>query len=387
MKKLIGDVSRITGLSVNGIRYYEEQGVVKPERKGKYRYYSSDDLTAINRAVNYRAMGFTLPESAEMANIDNMGEIICRMEKRLEEIEQEQAALARLQSSVRRRLLQIKFVKERGTLCTLETNPHFIWMHTNPGGKDGSREEYLENYRLTNELQPEVSPGMVIPLGGLREMAPGEQRMMYSGQIAQMGTEAAKAISLRATNTIREFLPVLCIRAAVRVEGCRPPSNEELAHVFAFAKENDLEFCGDAFSQRAIALRDGKDGVSAFYIQIWFPVKKLKSKVDSPVKGGPILRLRLCRNSNRRETYEERQEDFGAGAGFGYASEHGCLPDRRPRRKRCRCCGTHCCPCCSYGSACRTRSSARTRGHLHPRYLCGYRHGYELGHRAECHLL
>jgi len=276
MKKLIGDISKLTGLSVSGIRYYEERGVVKPVRRGKYRYYSDEDLMAINRAVNYRAMGFSLSDSAEMANIDNMDEFYLRLEKRLEEIDKELQKMLEIQKNVRRRLMQVKFVRERGKLCTLEDNPHFIWM-VGMRMKGRLIERFaLDNYKLSAMLEPEAAPGFLIPLEEI--LSDQDEKDVLCGRIAEWGTGAASEILLRGNNIVREIVPVPCICAMTRIVGARSPSNEDISHVLEFAEQNDLEFCGDAFSQRAIAVKEQGEAETVFYNRFWFPVKKKEKR-------------------------------------------------------------------------------------------------------------
>lgn len=41
---LIGEVSRATGLSCKAIRLYEELGLIRPARAGRYRHFSAADL-------------------------------------------------------------------------------------------------------------------------------------------------------------------------------------------------------------------------------------------------------------------------------------------------------------------------------------------------------
>jgi DNA-binding transcriptional MerR regulator len=46
----IGELSRRTGVSVRALRYYEEQGLLRPQRRPNgYRVYSDADVSAIRR--------------------------------------------------------------------------------------------------------------------------------------------------------------------------------------------------------------------------------------------------------------------------------------------------------------------------------------------------
>ncbi len=58
----IGDFSRLTQVSVRMLRYYDEQGLLKPasvDRFTDYRYYSADQLPRLNRILALRDLGFT----------------------------------------------------------------------------------------------------------------------------------------------------------------------------------------------------------------------------------------------------------------------------------------------------------------------------------------
>lgn len=70
MKFSIGQVSKLTGFSVSGIRYYEQAGVISPMRgtNGKYRDFSMHELQLLLTCKHYRDCGFTLAESVELLN-------------------------------------------------------------------------------------------------------------------------------------------------------------------------------------------------------------------------------------------------------------------------------------------------------------------------------
>ena len=60
----IGEISKITGVSVSTLRYYEEIGLLKPACKSstKYRYYRKDDIQLIIFIKKAQNIGFTLDE-------------------------------------------------------------------------------------------------------------------------------------------------------------------------------------------------------------------------------------------------------------------------------------------------------------------------------------
>ncbi len=59
----IGTVINLTTLTARQIRYYEEQGLVKPSRNaGNHRMYSLNDVDSLIRVMNDRKAGMSLAD-------------------------------------------------------------------------------------------------------------------------------------------------------------------------------------------------------------------------------------------------------------------------------------------------------------------------------------
>lgn len=59
----IGEVAKITGLSIKAIRLYEEKGLIMPPpRKGKYRVYSNSHLDTLQLIKEAKILGVTLAQ-------------------------------------------------------------------------------------------------------------------------------------------------------------------------------------------------------------------------------------------------------------------------------------------------------------------------------------
>lgn len=60
----IKEFSSVTGWSIDTIRFYEEKGLLHPQRdeSSKYRYFSQQDLEAAESIRVGRALGFSLAE-------------------------------------------------------------------------------------------------------------------------------------------------------------------------------------------------------------------------------------------------------------------------------------------------------------------------------------
>lgn len=93
---LIGDVSRIVGMSRDALRFYEKKGVIRSRKKENgYRYFSEDDIYRLMCIVYRRKMNDSLEEIRDFVKEDksiaNMRE---HLKKRVGE-EEEQIRLRR----------------------------------------------------------------------------------------------------------------------------------------------------------------------------------------------------------------------------------------------------------------------------------------------------
>ncbi|TWH45527.1 MerR family transcriptional regulator [Sporomusa sp. KB1] len=69
-KYKIGAMARLLGMSTEGLRYYEESGIITPKKQedSKYRYYDVWDIHILVRARAYRRLGFSLQDVYAIIN-------------------------------------------------------------------------------------------------------------------------------------------------------------------------------------------------------------------------------------------------------------------------------------------------------------------------------
>ncbi|MDT3442776.1 MULTISPECIES: MerR family transcriptional regulator [unclassified Pseudofrankia] len=60
---LIGELAAVTGTTTRALRYYEEQGLLRPRRtQSDYRVYEDDDVTRVDNIRSLLAVGFMLED-------------------------------------------------------------------------------------------------------------------------------------------------------------------------------------------------------------------------------------------------------------------------------------------------------------------------------------
>lgn len=67
----IGQVAERTGLSLRTIRFYEENGLVRPTTRsdGGFRLYSDDDVARLEVITRMKPLGFRLEEMQELLTL------------------------------------------------------------------------------------------------------------------------------------------------------------------------------------------------------------------------------------------------------------------------------------------------------------------------------
>jgi DNA-binding transcriptional MerR regulator len=62
----ISQMSRVFGVSLRTLRFYEDRGLLKPRREGNARYYRSTDRIRMEMILKGKKLGFTLTEIQDL---------------------------------------------------------------------------------------------------------------------------------------------------------------------------------------------------------------------------------------------------------------------------------------------------------------------------------
>ena len=67
----ISDLARELDITTRAIRFYEEQGMLAPERRGQERIYSAKDKVTLKLILRGKRIGFSLAECRELIELYN----------------------------------------------------------------------------------------------------------------------------------------------------------------------------------------------------------------------------------------------------------------------------------------------------------------------------
>lgn len=118
--KGIQEVAKELGMTMRALRFYEDKGLIAPQRVGTTRIYGKREVARIRLVLRGRALGFTVREIKEFLDlydvdpehVEQMRRFIARVRERLAELEQRKSALDETIAELR--------ALERETLSNLE---------------------------------------------------------------------------------------------------------------------------------------------------------------------------------------------------------------------------------------------------------------------------
>ncbi len=62
----ISQMSRLCGVSLRTLRFYEDRGLIKPRREGNARFYRAADRVRMEMILRGKKLGFTLAEISDL---------------------------------------------------------------------------------------------------------------------------------------------------------------------------------------------------------------------------------------------------------------------------------------------------------------------------------
>lgn len=103
----ISDLAKEFDVTTRTIRFYEDEGLLSPERQGQTRIYSPRDRVLLKLILRGKRLGFSLAECGELFNLYNPGEgNITQLQHMLGKLAERRAALEQQLNDIR--LMQIE---------------------------------------------------------------------------------------------------------------------------------------------------------------------------------------------------------------------------------------------------------------------------------------
>jgi DNA-binding transcriptional MerR regulator len=110
----ISELAKEFDITTRTIRFYEDMGLLKPQRRGQSRIFSPGDRTTIKLILRGKRLGFSLLESKEMIELYDPAEgNVTQLETLLGKLAEKRAVLDRQLEDIRVMQLELDDVERR----------------------------------------------------------------------------------------------------------------------------------------------------------------------------------------------------------------------------------------------------------------------------------
>lgn len=104
----IGDLAREFCVTTRTIRHYEDIGLLKPQRRGQARIYSTADRTRLKLILRGKRLGFSLEESRDIVemydpehgNVEQLQKLMGRIGDQREKLNHQLCDIAKMMESL-----------------------------------------------------------------------------------------------------------------------------------------------------------------------------------------------------------------------------------------------------------------------------------------------
>lgn len=158
----IGEVAKLSHISVGSLRHYEKLGLLTPEyvdESSGYRYYSIRQFECLNTIRYLRVLGMSLPEIAgftQNRNLEKIQEMLCQQKA---EVSRRQEELRRVERKIDNRLQQIHdALSTEKNKITLKKQPprRIAWLRTDLSIESYQDPKFEASIRQLEQQQDEA---------------------------------------------------------------------------------------------------------------------------------------------------------------------------------------------------------------------------------------
>lgn len=109
----ISEISQLLDVTPRTLRFYEEQGMVAPTRRGLERVYSARDLVAMKLILRGKRIGFSLAECKELIDMYDPSGNRKQLDRFLEKIAERRAQLQQQMLDIEQMQVELDTAEER----------------------------------------------------------------------------------------------------------------------------------------------------------------------------------------------------------------------------------------------------------------------------------
>ena len=263
----IGKMSKLLGISVEGLRLYERRGMIraiKDEETGG-RYYKPLDITALIRCRSYRRYGFSMNETADLLNTTDLHYIVEKYREREKAIEQDIQWNIQMLSYLKGIRKVVESIDTDYQVCRIDESPamyRFTYM------KDSELVLDEEALKLFSNWMDRV-PFSALSIIWDRELFL-EGKTSFRAALC-VPVEYAKALDYYLGEPVEYVPPKKCVYTISSEDNDRFDVAYCMDYVLAYLKSNGLRLTDDPYCRTFLST--DKKGNYTRWRQVWLPIE------------------------------------------------------------------------------------------------------------------
>ena len=264
------EVAQYYGMTIKGMEYYENRGLVHPERlgSGKIRRYSLLDSYRLFFARMFKNLGIGLPETLDILENNQLSH--------LEKSFQKQIITMRSSLAIQQRMLEglehirdLMAVMETGEVpmkITEEDGFYRLFLrHFN--GPHISSDANTAEYRNWNDYLPITNASLRIPLADCLENRP-----LVDTQVGMIiKARDFHALGLKESERTEQIPAGRYLYTIISADWKDLCSRDWICPALDYMESHGLRQTGDAFTRMIFVLKD-ENGSEIRYDEAWFPI-------------------------------------------------------------------------------------------------------------------
>ncbi len=244
MRYRIGEMAEFFGMSKEGVRFLERQGVIHAMRdeKNGYRYFPREEITSLKQIRRYQSLGFSLEEAQQMVCDTPREEIAARLSQKQEELARKAQQIQTMQKQLALQQEAVRHLLDCEQRIWEGERPEMYFFPRVPDEASGTTAKEKEAIARAREEEKQwilAAPPCV--LGAMHLAADGSgRRVMGSIVRAQSAREVGLAISER----VIHLPPCFCVCGVVDAPLYQKP---DLAPLLDYGRAKGWSLSGDVY--------------------------------------------------------------------------------------------------------------------------------------------
>lgn len=205
-----GELARLLGMTREGVRFMEKQGIVVSQRNERngYREFDYDQFVKLKRVRSYRSLGFSLEEARFMIDETPKGQLDALCEQKLGELEEKRRKIEEMERALRDRQRAFRAAADGERAFEIVLSPELVFFATMRNRMKLRHEELQEAERL-EQLERWT-----------QEMPVTKMFAYYDGDGVEWKGQAAKRedfekLGIPPCAALRRFKPERCVHGAL----------------------------------------------------------------------------------------------------------------------------------------------------------------------------